>query len=290
MASLKDIRTRILSVKSTRKITSAMKVVSAAKFHKAVEQQLRFQYYMERFQEVMALALRHSGNLVHPLLSAGSEDGAVAVVVLASNSSLCGAYNTNVVTSAVARLKELAGLKCSYELYAYGKRAIEGLVRAGYSPLVADVDLVDKPTFAQVLTLFDTLSEAFLSGRYSRVEVVYNHFHNAAVQEPRVRCLLPIELNLPVKESKHLEYIFEPTPQKFFDYTLPQFGRLLLNTMVFSNYVGEHGARMTAMTQATDNADSLIEDLTLEYNKARQSAITNEILEIVSGSNALKQS
>lgn len=287
MGSLKDIRVRISSVKSTRKITSAMKVVSAAKFHKAQEQQQYFQHYMERFQHTMALAMRHSAGYSHPLMEVAMPEAPVALLLFSSNSSLCGAYNTSVISCALARIRELHEGGREVVLFAFGKRAIEGLQRAGYTLEIADTELVNAPTFEEVINLFDTFSADFLTGCYSAVEVVYNHFHNAASQTPRVVSLLPIAPQLAVEASSRVEYIFEPTVRIFFDHTLPHYARLMLHTFVLSNYVGEHGARMTAMTQATDNANNLVDELTLEYNKARQAAITNEILEIVSGANAL---
>lgn len=289
MASLKDIRVRIASVKSTRKITSAMKVVSAAKFHKAQEQQVQFQRYLERFEHTMALAMRYTSVYRHPLMEVAAPEAPVALLVFASNSSLCGAYNSNVISTAVARGRELNHEGLEVVFFAFGKRVVEGLERMGYTLGGAETELVDRPTFDAVVTLFDMLSADFLAGRFSRVEVVYNHFLNAAVQTPRSATLLPMEPDFSTRTAERIEYIFEPTVRQFFDYTLPHLGRLQLNTYVFSNYVGEHGARMTAMTQATDNANKLVDDLTLEYNKARQAAITSEILEIVSGANALSE-
>lgn len=285
MASLKDIRIRIGSVKSTRKITSAMKVVSAAKFHKAQEQTVQFQRYLDKYRDTMAIAMSICGNVSHPLMTIKNEGAPVALLVLASNSSLCGGYNANIVDYAQRQVADLKAAGAQVELFALGKKAADGV--KNLKPVFIDEALVDRPSFGLTEELFQRLSEAFDEGKYSRVLVCYNRFHSAALQTPTCETLLPC---IPPSSSaavKH-EYIFEPDAPSFFGYTLSHFVRLQLYTCLLNNYVGEHGARMTAMSQATDNANTLVDELTLEYNKARQAAITNEILEIVSGASALE--
>lgn len=285
MASLKDIRIRIGSVKSTRKITSAMKVVSAAKFHKAQDQTVQFQRYLDKYRDTMAIAMAACGEFSHPLMQVVNEAAPVAIVVLASNSSLCGGYNANIVDYATRLVAEEKKNGHEVELFALGKKAADGL--KALTPVYVNEAMVDRPSFELTQELFERLLQTFTEGKYSRVLVCYNKFHSAALQTPTNEVLLPC---IPPSSStvvKH-EYIFEPDPASFFGYTLSHFVRLQLYTCLLNNYVGEHGARMTAMSQATDNANTLVDELTLEYNKARQAAITNEILEIVSGASALE--
>lgn len=285
MASLKDIRIRIGSVKSTRKITSAMKVVSAAKFHKAQDQTVQFQRYLDKYRDTMAIAMSACGDFSHPLMSAVNESAPVAFVVLASNSSLCGGYNANIVDFALRCVAEEKVNGHGVELYALGKKAADGIKIL--KPVFVDEAIVDRPSFGLTEELFECLLRAFYEGKYSRVLVCYNKFHSAALQTPTCETLLPCIPPTSSTAVKH-EYIFEPDASSFFGYTLSHFVRLQLHTCLLNNYVGEHGARMTAMSQATDNANTLVDELTLEYNKARQAAITNEILEIVSGATALE--
>ncbi len=285
MASLKDIRIRIGSVKSTRKITSAMKVVSAAKFHKAQEQTMQFQRYLDKYRDTMAIAMTACGEFSHPLMKVVNEEAPIAVVVLASNSSLCGGYNANIVDYALRRVAKEKTAGHEVELFALGRKTADGL--KALAPVYINETMVDRPSFELTQELFERLVQAFIEGRYSRVLICYNKFYSAALQTPTSEVLLPC---IPPSSSavvKH-EYIFEPDASSFFGYTLSYFVRLQLHTCLLNNYVGEHGARMTAMSQATDNANTLVDELTLEYNKARQAAITNEILEIVSGASALE--
>lgn len=285
MASLKDIRIRIGSVKSTRKITSAMKVVSAAKFHKAQEQAVQFQRYLDKYRDTMAIALTACGNVSHPLMTVVNPEAPVAVLVLTSNSSLCGGYNAGIIDFALRLLAEEKAKGRQVDFFALGKKAADGLKS---HPLVFTSEkLVDRPSFDLTGELFENLQKAFVAGKYSRVVVCYNKFQSAALQIPVSDVLLPC---IPPDSGLAVghEYIFEPDASSFFAYTLAHFASLQLYTAILNNYVGEHGARMTAMTQATDNANTLVDELTLEYNKARQAAITNEILEIVSGASALE--
>lgn len=283
MAGLKDIRIRIASVRSTRKITSAMKVVSAAKFHKAQDARARFQRYREAYGLALSLAIAHSDSVTHPLMEARNADAPVVYVVFSSNASLCGAYNANVMSLAAQEIRQVPG-----RIIAFGKKAAESLVREGFEVEKGDEALVDRPSVHAITLVFQQLMDAFLAGECSQVRLVYNEFRNASLQIPVVQTLFPVMPVAGGAVDARFEYIFEPTAQDFFAKALPHYAELDLYAALMSSYVGEHGARMTAMTQATDNANNLIEDLTLEYNKARQAAITNEILEIVSGADALR--
>lgn len=291
MPGLKEIRLRLATVRSTRKITSAMKMVSAAKFHRAQGRHAHYSQYMERYRQVMALALQ-GGQGTGPLLQFGPAEKPDLLLVVASNSAMCGVFNASVVKLAVARYGELVGQQRSVAVWAYGRRAFEGLKRELIPVAAHDEELVQHLDYDKVCALYQQLQQDFQSGSYRTVSVVYNSFRNAAQQSPLVRQIFPVEVSpLEAQEAanaEHSEYIVEPSRQALFAAIVPQYALLQLYGAFLDNMIGEHGARMTAMTQATDNADTLIGDLTLEYNKARQSAITNEIVEIVSGADALR--
>lgn len=319
MASLKEIRSRIASVRSTRKITSAMKVVAASKYHRAAGEYAAFQVYASRYQDILAITLRELERLelatTSPLLQAPNPHAPVQYLLLSSNDSLCGVFNTNVVKhyDEVLSQRQAQGLTSSpvdlfasdwtfsdssaedlvpegekgTRLWVFGKKAHELLERNGTTVDHADPTLVGRVDLERVGDLFDRLKEDYLAGRTSAVRVIYNRFVNAAVQKPSVIDLLPMRVEMKVSVPETIEYILEPTPHDLLYTLLPYIARLRLSDCFLQNYVGEFGARMTSMTQATDNADDLIDDLTLDYNKARQAAITNELVEIVSGANAL---
>lgn len=289
MASLKDIRTRIASVRSTRKITSAMKMVAAAKYHRAQDKHTRFQDFMAHFERILSFALQVEQPVSHPLMTVANPEAGDLFLLFSSNTSLCGVYNANASRELLTHFSQLEdSCRATSDIWAFGRKGAELLIREGVKLAKRDEELVATPTFAQVTALFDEVLTAFSTGKYRSVQVVYNRFRNAAQQAPTILQLLPLTApELQATLSKH-EYIFEPSVQELFDYALPHYARLQLYAAVMHNAIGEHGARMTAMTLATDNADSLISELTLQYNKARQAAITNELVEIVSGAEALK--
>lgn len=288
MAGLKEVRVRIGSVRSTRKITSAMKMVSAAKFHRAQGRHSHYQLFFQQFQHLMGLALAQGVKLEHPLMQAVNGDAPVLLLMFTSNGSMCGGFNNSLVQHVRDRLQYARKAEGKeFTVWAFGRKGVDLLRKGGVQPNRSDEELVDSPEYEPTMFLYDELQEAFESGLFSQVLLAYNQFKTAASQIPVIRQLFPIEMPDVTVSEAHLEYIFEPTVSDFFAYALPNYARLMLYGALLDNAIGEHGARMTAMTQATDNADTLLEDLTLEYNKARQSAITNELVEIVSGANAL---
>lgn len=288
MAGLKEVRVRIGSVRSTRKITSAMKMVSAAKFHRAQSQHSHYQLFFQQFQYLMGIALAQGVKLEHPLMRVANEEAPELVLVFTSNGSMCGGYNSALVQHVRDEFPRVCeGEGAGYAVWAFGRKGADLLSKSGVQIGRRDETLVDSPAYDPTMSLFDELQSVFEKGQYSRVVLAYNQFKTAASQTPVLRQLLPIEMPEQSVEGGHLEYIFEPTVGDFFAYALPNYARLMLYGALLDNAIGEHGARMTAMSQATDNADTLLEDLTLEYNKARQSAITNELVEIVSGASAL---
>ena len=294
MANLKEVRTRIASVSSTQQITSAMKMVSAAKFRRAQNAIIGMRPYAAQLNEIIADIDTGDGVLtpyhaVRPVQN-------VVLVVVTSNKGLCGAFNSNVLKLALQRIEYWREQKASIRIVSIGKKASEQLARQTDVRLQAYDELLDTPAFDPIATLADTLMDDFADKRIDRVELVYNQFKNSLSQVLSCEQLLPVGdvEKKPGKgaaeegKSKNNDYIFEPSKEDILREMIPLTLRSTFYRMVLDSLAAEHGARMTAMQKATDNATELLKELRLSYNKARQAAITNEIIEIVSGSEALK--
>ena len=289
MANLKEVRTRIASVSSTQQITSAMKMVSAAKFRRAQNAIFGMRPYAAQLGEIIADIDVEDGvqTVYHEARTAES----VLLVVVTSNKGLCGAFNSNVIKQAQARIDHYnRSGATSVKLITMGKRGSEffakqqGLVVASYD------DVLDTPDFDAVSAICDRVMTAFTDKKYDRVELVYNQFKNSLTQILSTEQFLPVMPKTAAsgeKKSRN-DYIFEPDKQTILREMIPMTLRSQFYRVVLDSLAAEHGARMTAMQKATDNATELLKELRLSYNKARQAAITNEIIEIVSGSEALK--
>ena len=293
MANLKEIRTRIQSVQSTRKITSAMKMVSAAKFHKAQETIIRFYPYSKKVFEVLAQAFsgERSDSETEKWFSQKTEHKKVAILVITSNSSMCGGFNQNLIKTVQedgpSIFKELWNNK-SVDFYCIGKKGGDYFSKKGFLVKSIDTETIDKPSFQSSSKYAEVLMEQFLTNVYDSVYIAYSQFKNPAVQVPVIERYLPIQLPKNIKVDPNRATIFEPDRMHIVKTIIPKALKIKLHGIILEVSAGEHGARMTAMHQATDNATDIIRDLTLQYNKARQAAITKEILEIVSGAEALK--
>ncbi|MGV8133807.1 MAG: ATP synthase F1 subunit gamma [Mangrovibacterium sp.] len=291
MSNLKEIRTRISSVKTTRQVTSAMKMVSAAKLKKAQDAILRIRPYAARIQEILTTLTTSIENTDDSLYMEQRSPEKVLMVLISSNRGLCGAFNTTVSKKAV----ELAVSKYRDQLeagnadfYAIGKQG-ERFLKARKMNVVAQSNhIFDILDFEQVAPVAEQLMANFKARRYDRIVLVYNQFKNAAVQITVAEQFLPVET--PVKEKKKVEtnYIFEPSQQAIVAQLIPRSLKIQLYKALLDSNAAEHGARMTAMHQATDNATELIQELTITFNKVRQTAITNEILEVTNGAEALR--
>ncbi|MDA3911316.1 MAG: ATP synthase F1 subunit gamma [Bacteroidales bacterium] len=285
MANLKEIRTRITSVKSTRQITSAMKLVSAAKLRKAQNKVTQLRPYADKLhfiigQIVPSLAEDKSFKLIQ---SRPIEK--VLVVIITSNRGLCGAFNANAVKGAMAFIKENYDDK-AVDLMCVGRKAADIAKKYPYSIVRKETDIFDDLTFEAASEMANQLIAEFESGKYDAVRVVYNSYRNAASQEVLAETFLPLEIKADeLQDSK--DYIFEPEKKEIGKELVPKMLKIMFFKALLDSNAAEHGARMTAMHQATDNATDLLHELTLQYNKARQSSITNEIMEIVSGAEAL---
>ncbi len=293
MANLKAIRVRITSVKSTRQITSAMKMVSAAKLRKAQDKIVRLRPYAGKLQEIMVgLSQSLAGMEVENIYSRNVSSDRILLVVITSNRGLCGAFNTNVIKEARRLISEKYWEqynKGNVKVLTIGKKGFDFFRKAKVDLLPEQNNLLQNLTFENVSHVAEQVMNSYAAGEFDRIELVYNKFKNAAVQNLTSEIFLPIES---VQEGNSgavaVDYIYEPDKESIIQDLIPKSLKIQFYKAVLNSFVAEHGARMTAMHKATDNATNMIRDLTLQYNKARQSTITNQILEVVSGAEALR--
>ena len=285
MASLKETKGRIASVKSTLKITSAMKMVASAKLHKAQNAIGSMLPYERKLREMLSLLL-HSASV--PVASAGhSSGGTVAIVAVASNSSLCGGFNGNVVREVKARVAALKAEGYDVEVLSIGKRVADPLKKAGFPSAEDWNELVAHPSYSMADDLAKMLQKAYDDGKYARIELVYNHFVSVGTQ--KVVCdtylpMAPLTADGDTTSEWPEDLIIEPTPEEMLADLLPRVRSLRIYTVSLDSVAAEHAARTVAMQTATDNGENILQELTLEYNKGRQQKITSEILDIVGGS------
>jgi len=285
MANLKEIRNRITSVSSTMQITSAMKMVSAAKLKKAQDAITAMRPYAEKLTELLQSLSATLDGEVGGSFTAQREVNKVLIVAITSNRGLCGAFNSNVIKQAKLIADTYAGKQV--DVFAIGKKGNDALSKT--NTIVGNKsEVFDNLTFDNVAEIAQILTDKFTAGEYDKIEIVYNQFKNAATQIVQTEQFLPLA---PVKSDTPAssgDYIFEPSKEEIVLTLIPKSLRTQLYKAIRDSFASEHGARMTAMHKATDNATELRDQLKLTYNKARQAAITNEILEIVGGAEALK--
>lgn len=284
MANLKEIRNRISSVQSTMQITSAMKMVSAAKLKKAQDAITAMRPYSEKLTElIQGLSASLEGDFAAKYTEQ-REIKKVLIVAIASNRGLCGAFNTNIIKQ-VKNLTENVYAGKTVGVFAIGKKANDILLKTN-DVITNRSDIYEDLTFDNVAKIAEALTRLFVDGEYDRIEIVYNQFKNAATQIVQTEQFLPLA---PIEASEGVasDYIFEPSKEEIVLTLIPKSLKTQLYKAVRDSFASEHGARMTAMHKATDNATELRNQLKLTYNKARQAAITGEILEIVGGAEAL---
>lgn len=284
MANLKEIRNRISSVQSTMQITSAMKMVSAAKLKKAQDAITAMRPYSEKLTElIQGLSASLEGDFAAKYTEQ-REIKKVLIVAIASNRGLCGAFNTNIIKH-VKNLTENVYAGKTVGVIAIGKKANDVLLKTN-DVMANHSDIYEDLTFDNVAKIAEALTRFFVDGEYDRIEIVYNQFKNAATQIIQTEQFLPLA---PIEASEGVasDYIFEPSKEEIVLTLIPKSLKTQLYKAVRDSFASEHGARMTAMHKATDNATELRNQLKLTYNKARQAAITGEILEIVGGAEAL---
>lgn len=284
MASLKEIKTRIHSVKSTQKITSAMKMVSSAKLRKAQKTIENLLPYEARLNRVL-------NNFLSSDEDAGSvyaekrELKRVAIVVFSSNSSLCGGFNANVAKRLTQKIDLYRSLGHENILvYPVGKKVAKVCRKLGYEPQGDFEQMADKPNYPAALEFADQVMQLFSSKDVDKVDLVYHHFKNKSSQVLTDEVFLPIPLSTPEKGTVALNYIVEPNHAAIMDELIPMVLRLKIYTALLDSNASEHAARTMAMQIATDNAEDILQELSLLYNKSRQQAITNELLDILGGS------
>jgi F-type H+-transporting ATPase subunit gamma len=285
MANLKEIRIRISSVESTMQITSAMKMVSAAKLKKAQDAIIQLRPYANKLTEML---VNLSASLVSGDGNSYSKEREVKnilFVTITSNRGLCGGFNSNIIKRTSALIKQEFE-KCNSSIISIGKKSSEYFPKNGFNVISTHDDLYNEITFDAVSEIAESIMNDFANAKYDKVFLVYNQFKNAATQIIMNENYLPVEM--PEDESATIgDYIFEPSKEEIVDVLIPKSLKTQLFKAILDSHAAEHGARMTAMHKATDNANDLKDDLTLFYNKARQAAITGEILEIVGGAEAL---
>lgn len=292
MANLKEVRTRISSVQSTMQITSAMKMVAASKLRKAQNAIITMRPYASKLKEIMQNLSSSLDGSSDSVYGTDKGDEKVLLIPITSNRGLCGAFNANIVKETVSLIKtnfQQQLEKNNVSLFCIGSKGADLLKSKGYTINKVNHEIFDELTFENVLAIAEELMKQFSEGEYDKIILVYNQFKNAASQIIINEQFLPlIESEEKEEASSHqADFIFEPSKQEILEEIIPKTIKIQLYKAILDSFASEHGARMTAMHQATDNANELLKELKLSYNKARQAAITNEILEIVGGAEAL---
>lgn len=298
MANLRDIRRRIKSVKSTSQITKAMQLVAAAKMKKAQDQALAGRNYADELNKVLTNLKQNVDGDAHPLLEK-REGGKTLMLVISTNKGLCGGLNTNLLK----KVREESDENTHY--VTVGRKLRAALAKSG-ATLVADFEVNDPLPFSEARPIAKFLTEKFLSGEYNKVQVAFTNFVTTLHQDPWVTQLLTIESDTLAEKRAYegvgkdqvgetdkedalaSDYIFEPSPEAVLDTLLPLYLNFQVYQMLVESLASEHSSRMVAMKSATDNAEQMVKDLTLEYNKARQAAITSELLEITTAQKAME--
>jgi F-type H+-transporting ATPase subunit gamma len=287
MATLRDIQRRIRSVQSTQKITKAMKLVAASKFRRAQERILAARPYATKMDALMGSLVGRAGDETHPLL-ARRDTGRKRLVIITADKGLCGAFNSNILRESLRFLRGAA--EASVTLVVVGKKARDFYRRRQFTVKTEMLGFFDRLAYSHAQELAGGLMQEYLAEELDEVHLMYNEFRSVAVQRPVRQQLLPIEAESEGDAGPQEEYLYEPGPEAILDSLLPRHVTTQVFRALMESVAGEHGARMTAMESATKNAREMINLLTIQYNKARQERITKELLDIVGGAEALRQS
>ena len=286
MASMRDIKRRKRSIQSTQQITKAMKLVSTVKLQKAKNRAEQTDPYFNYMYKTVSSMLARSGNIDHPYLTAG-DSKKKAVVVITSNRGLAGGYNSNIV-------KLITGSdfdKEDLDIYAVGGKGAETLERRGYHIADLQTEMMEAPTYPDAASLCNRVLDAFTSGEVGEIYLAYTHFKNTVSQEAKLIKLLPVEIEPDSEENQasdsNILMNYEPNEEEALDMIIPKYVTSLFYGALVEAVASENGARMQAMDSATSNAEEMISDLSLKYNRARQGSITQELTEIIAGANAI---
>ncbi|NOY37817.1 MAG: ATP synthase F1 subunit gamma [Chlorobi bacterium] len=290
MAGLKEIRTRISSVKSTRQITSAMKMVAAAKLKKNQDKITSLRPYANKLHDVLTAVRESMEEDFENVLMSSRKPQKVLIILVTSNRGLCGGFNANVIHKALDVAEEIYPRQWktgNLSFFAIGKKGADFIRSNKFLLAGVETEVFDHLDFHSATQLANQFTEEFITGKYDRIDFIYNRFKNAVVQMITHEHFLPVHME--EKETgPAVDYIFEPQKDLLLETLIPDVLKVQFYKVLLDSFASEHGARMTAMHQATDNADDLIHELTLHYNKARQASITKEILDIVGGAEALR--
>jgi ATP synthase F1, gamma subunit len=292
MPSLKEVKTRIGSVKSTRKITNAMKMVASSKLHHAQRAIECMRPYEKRLASIMTRFLSTMEGEVESVYSETREIRKVALVVISSNSSLCGAFNANIIKEFLKTAEEYKQKGVVVEVFPIGKKIAQAVQKAGYKFQSDNSDVLEHPEYIKAYNIAENFMQRFVNGEIDKVCIISQHFVNTSKQEICNNTFLPISLDdsanskaTPKSSNKgrQLDYIVEPSPASIISSLIPATLHMQIFSAILDSLAAEHASRVVAMQVATDNADDLIEQLTLTYNKTRQQAITSELLDMASG-------
>jgi len=289
--ALKEVRNRIKSVQSTQQITKAMKMVSAAKLRRAQDAITQMRPYSQKLQEMLSNIVSNTDAEAGSAFTTERPAEKILVILVTSDRGLCGGYNANLIKLARTTIAEnyaAQNAKGNVAVWAIGKRGADGMLKLGYKTDIAYRDVFHQLSFDTVMAASQAAMMAFMNKEFDRVEIVYSEFKNAATQRFRLERFLPIPKIAKVPGTAVSDFIFEPGKEKLIAELMPK----ILNTQLFKAVLdanaSEHGARMTAMDKASENANELLKELKISYNRARQAAITTELTEIVSGAAALQ--
>lgn len=286
MPSSKDIKKQIGSIENTKKITSAMEMVAASKMRKAEARMHAARPYADKMRQVIGHVGRAHPEYTHPFMEEREAKNA-GIIIITSDRGLCGGLNTNALRDTVKLMENLQNQGIGYRAAAIGKKSLPVLNRIGVDIMAERSDLGDAPEVTDIAGTVKVVMDAYMAGELDRVYVVYNHFVNTMTQSVQTEQVLPIT-DVAEPDELHWDYIYEPEPQEVIDGLMERYVESLVFHGLVENIACEQAARMVAMKSASDNAEDLIEDLKLSYNKARQAAITAELAEITSGAAALE--
>ena len=284
MASRRDIKRRKSSIQSTQQITKAMKLVSTVKLQKARNRAEATNPYFNYMYKTVSSMLAKSGTIDHPYLR-GGQSNKKAVVVITSNRGLAGGYNSNIV-------KLITGgdfVKEDLDIYAVGGKGVEALSRRGYNIVENASEIMEAPTYSDAAALCNKVLDAFTKGEVGEIYLAYTHFKNTVSQEPKLIKLLPVEIDPAETDDSNVLMNYEPNEEEALNMIIPKYVTSLFYGALVEAVASENGARMQAMDSATSNAEEMISDLSLKYNRARQGSITQELTEIIAGANAIAQ-
>ena len=282
MASMRDIKRRKSSIQSTQQITKAMKLVSTVKLQKARNRAEATNPYFNYMYKTVSSMLAKSGTIDHPYLR-GGQSNKKAVVVITSNRGLAGGYNSNIV-------KLITGgdfVKEDLDIYAVGGKGVEALSRRGYNIVENASEIMEAPTYSDAAALCNKVLDAFTKGEVGEIYLAYTHFKNTVSQEPKLIKLLPVEIDPAETDDSNVLMNYEPNEEEVLNMIIPKYVTSLFYGALVEAVASENGARMQAMDSATSNAEEMISDLSLKYNRARQGSITQELTEIIAGANAI---